>query len=51
MQPGDLYIYNDSYGSKGAVSHNNDMVFIQPIYAEGRLKVNGRVVHISGASG
>ena len=37
MQPGDLYIYNDSYGSKGAVSHNNDMVFIQPIYAEGRL--------------
>ncbi len=37
MQPGDLYLYNDSYGSKGAVSHNNDMVFIQPIYAEGRL--------------
>ena len=37
MKPGDLYIYNDSYGSKGAVSHNNDMVFIQPIYAEGRL--------------
>ncbi len=37
MQPGDLYIYNDSYGSKGAVSHNNDMVFIEPIYAEGRL--------------
>jgi N-methylhydantoinase B len=37
MKPGDLFIYNDSYGSKGAVSHNNDMVFIQPIFAEGRL--------------
>ncbi len=37
MQPGDLFIYNDSYGSKGAVSHNNDMVFISPIFAEGRL--------------
>lgn len=37
MQPGDLYIYNDSYGSKGAVSHNNDMVFIAPVHAGGRL--------------
>jgi N-methylhydantoinase B len=37
MRPGDLYIYNDSYGSKGAVSHNNDMVFIAPMFAAGRL--------------
>lgn len=37
MRPGDLFIYNDSYGSKGAVSHNNDMVFVSPFHAGGRL--------------
>lgn len=37
MRPGDLFIYNDSYGSKGAVSHNNDMVFVSPIYSGDRL--------------
>ena len=26
MKPGDLYWYNDCYGSKGAVTHSNDQV-------------------------
>ena len=33
MRSGDLYLYNDSYGSHGAVSHNNDMVVVAPIFA------------------
>ena len=37
MKPGDLYLYNDSYGSHGAVSHNNDMVFIAPVFSEARV--------------
>jgi len=37
MRPGDLYLYNDSYGSHGAVSHNNDMVFIAPVFSEARI--------------
>jgi N-methylhydantoinase B len=37
MQPGDLYWYNDAYGTGGAVSHLPDMVFIMPVFAEGRL--------------
>jgi N-methylhydantoinase B len=37
IQPGDLYLYNDSYGSHGAVSHNNDMVVVAPVFSEGRL--------------
>jgi N-methylhydantoinase B len=37
MQPGDMFIYNDAYGSKGAVSHMPDMVFVCPVFAEGRL--------------
>jgi N-methylhydantoinase B len=37
MRPGDLYWYNDCYGSKGAVSHSNDQVFIAPVFAEGKL--------------
>jgi len=37
MRPGDLYLYNDSYGSRGAVSHNNDMVFIAPVFSEARV--------------
>ena len=32
MQPGDLYWYNDCYGSRGAVSHSNDQVFLAPIF-------------------
>jgi N-methylhydantoinase B len=37
MRPGDLYLYNDSYGSRGAVSHNNDMVFIAPVFNDARI--------------
>jgi N-methylhydantoinase B len=37
MRPGDVYWYNDAYGTGGAVSHLPDMVFIMPVFAEGRL--------------
>jgi N-methylhydantoinase B len=35
MQPGDLYWYSDCYGSRGAVSHSNDQVFLAPVFAGG----------------
>ncbi len=37
MQPGDLYWYNDCYGSKGAVSHTPDQMFVSPIFVEGEI--------------
>jgi N-methylhydantoinase B len=37
MQEGDLYWYNDCYGSRGAVSHSNDQVLLAPIFQAGRL--------------
>src|SRR6202007_356406 len=37
MEPGDLFLYNDSYGSGGAVSHNNDMVVVAPVFSEEQL--------------
>lgn len=37
MRPGDLYWYNDCYGTGGAVSHLPDMVFIMPVFHDGRL--------------
>jgi N-methylhydantoinase B len=36
MQPGDLYWYNDCYGSRGAVSHSNDQVLLAPVFRDGR---------------
>ncbi len=36
IKPGDLYWYNDCYGSNGAVSHSNDQVFLAPVFHEGR---------------
>ncbi len=36
IQPGDLYWYNDCYGSRGAVSHSNDQVFLAPVFHEGQ---------------
>jgi N-methylhydantoinase B len=36
MQPGDLYWYNDCYGSRGAVSHSNDQVLLAPVFCDGR---------------
>lgn len=37
MREGDLYWYNDCYGSRGAVSHSNDQVLLKPVFREGRL--------------
>ena len=36
MQPGDLYWYNDCYGSLGAVSHSNDQVLLAPVFHDGQ---------------
>ncbi len=35
MRRGDLYWYNDCYGSRGAVSHSNDQVFLAPAFVAG----------------
>jgi N-methylhydantoinase B len=37
MRPGDLFWYNDAYGTGGAVSHLPDMVFVMPVFHEDRL--------------
>ena len=31
---GDLYWYSDCYGSRGAVSHTNDQVFLAPVFVD-----------------
>jgi len=36
IKPGDLYWYNDCYGSRGAVSHSNDQVFLAPVFHKER---------------
>src|SRR6195256_2569114 len=36
MKPGDLYWYNDCYGSRGAISHSNDQVLLAPVFHDGR---------------
>jgi len=38
MQPGDLYIYNDCYGSRGSVSHSPDLVFVSPVFVDAQLR-------------
>jgi N-methylhydantoinase B len=38
MKPGDVYWYNDCYGSQGAVSHSNDQVLLAPIFHEGAIR-------------
>ena len=37
MQPGDVYLYNDCYRSRGGVSHLPDLVFAAPVIFEGKL--------------
>jgi N-methylhydantoinase B len=37
MKPGDLYWYNDCYGSEGGVSHSPDQVFVSPVFSGGEL--------------
>jgi len=36
MRDGDLYWYNDCYGSRGAISHSNDQVLLAPVFHDGR---------------
>jgi N-methylhydantoinase B len=36
MKDGDLYWYNDCYGSRGAVSHSNDQVLVAPVFHAGK---------------
>lgn len=38
MNPGDVYWYNDCYGSQGAVSHSNDQVLLAPVFYEGAIR-------------
>ena len=37
IREGDLFWYNDCYGSQGAVSHSNDQVLLKPVFREGQL--------------
>lgn len=37
MQPGDVFWYNDCYGSYGAISHSNDQVLLAPVFRDGRV--------------
>ena len=36
IRAGDLFWYSDCYGSRGAVSHSNDQVFLAPVFHERR---------------
>jgi N-methylhydantoinase B len=37
MRPGDVYWFNDPYLTDGAVQHHQDMVFVAPVFHDGRL--------------
>jgi hypothetical protein len=37
MRAGDAYWFNDPYLSDGAVQHHQDMVFVVPVFHDGRL--------------
>jgi N-methylhydantoinase B len=37
MAEGDLYWFNDCYGSGGAVSHTPDQVYVAPVFVERKL--------------
>ncbi|MGE0807486.1 MAG: hydantoinase B/oxoprolinase family protein [Burkholderiaceae bacterium] len=37
MRPGDIYLFNDCYGTGGAVSHSPDLVFIAPVFQDGAV--------------
>jgi N-methylhydantoinase B len=37
MKRGDVYWYNDCYGSYGAVSHSNDQVLLAPVFRDDKL--------------
>jgi N-methylhydantoinase B len=38
MRPGDIYWYSDCYGSKGAVSHTPDQVYVSPVFQDGQIQ-------------
>lgn len=38
MQEGDVYWYNDCYGSYGAISHSNDQVLLAPVFRNGKVR-------------
>jgi N-methylhydantoinase B len=37
MREGDIYWYSDCYGTKGAVSHTPDQVYVTPVFVDGVL--------------
>jgi N-methylhydantoinase B len=52
MRRGDLYWYSDCYGSRGAVSHSNDQVFLAPVFhAEARVGFVMGWAHFSDIGG
>lgn len=38
MRPGDIYLYNDCHGTKGAIGHMPDLVFITPVFVANELE-------------
>ncbi|WP_201830896.1 hydantoinase B/oxoprolinase family protein [Microvirga zambiensis] len=38
MRPGDIFLYNDCYATDGAVSHSPDMVFVNPVFIDGKVE-------------
>jgi len=38
MQPGDIYLYNDCYGTQGAIGHMPDLVFVTPVFHRDALE-------------
>lgn len=37
MRSGDIYWYNDCYGSRGAITHSPDQLLLSPVFVDGRL--------------
>lgn len=37
MEAGDIFWFNDCYGSAGAVSHSPDLVLVAPVFSDGKL--------------
>ena len=50
MRPGDLYWYNDCYGSRGAISHSNDQVLVAPVFQTASVAASSWAGRISPTS-
>lgn len=37
MRSGDIFWYNDCYGSRGAITHSPDQLLLSPVFVEGQL--------------